>query len=302
MFDTLIAWVSVGLLVGLLYSPITLGLAWAFKVMNYADLTCEGTFIFSGAVAVVTLNNTSDVLLSLVAGIVCGATGGLITASIHVYLKVSKLLSGIITWVCLYSLSIHVLGGLSNLPANQETLFNNQISQDKWLELFVTLSVVIMVCLVYAIVSMSRWGRVERAYGDQPSFPVSLGYSPERITIFGLMFSNALIAIGGVLLIHFKHVSDVNMGTGVLVSGLASVAIAEALFESRTVWQHMIALVAGSIVYNLAVSAFYFDWGFGLDKYFLPSDVRLITGLLILVPTAIVARKKGRYKLFSSEW
>jgi putative ABC transport system permease protein len=148
----------------------------------------------------------------------------------------------------------------------------------------------------------SRWGRVTRAAGDQLWFTTSLGYSPATITLGGLAVANAFIGIGGGLICHHRGVCDVNMGSGLLVAGLASMVLGEAVFNARHVWQHLIVVVAGTVLYNLAISAFYFDWGIGSGNLLLPSDVRLVSGLLLLIPAAIVARRSGRYRLFASEW
>ena len=113
----LLSWLQVGVLVGLLYAPVTLGLIWSFRVMNYPDLTCEGTFMFSAAVSIMVLNWTGSIFLSVMLAVLSGLVAGAVTACLRVYLRVSPLLSGIITWAILYSLTIRVLGGLSNVPA-----------------------------------------------------------------------------------------------------------------------------------------------------------------------------------------
>ena len=303
MINTLSSWLEVGLLVGLLYAPVTLGLSWSFRLMNYPDLTCEGTFIFSGALSIAILNSTGNIFLSVLTGIIIGAIAGAVTAIIHVYFRVSRLLSGIVTWAVLYSVTIHLLGGVSNLAAKHPTLFvalnPNNSSRT---ELFIAVMTILVLGAIYATISQSRWGRVMRAFGDQPWFAISLGFSPNSLTIIGLTISNMFIAAGGVLLCQFRGVSDVNMGVGVLIAGLASLVLGEAIVGSRRVWQHMLTVVAGTILYNLAIGAFYFDWGVGLGKMLLPSDVRMVGGFLLLIPAAIVARRLGRYKLFSSDW
>jgi putative tryptophan/tyrosine transport system permease protein len=303
MVSTLTSWLEVGFLVGVLYSPVTIGLAWAFRILNYPDLTCEGTFILSGAVSIVVLNSTGSVVVAFCAASLCGILAGVLTGCLHVYLRVSRLLSGIISWAILYSLTIRVLGGTSSLRASSLTLFKAANSGNSAL-----VEVIIAVCAAGVLLTCaimlgrSRWGRVTRAAGDQSWFTTSLGYSPVATTLGGLAVANAFIGFGGGLICHHRGVCDVSMGTGLLVAGLASMVLGEAVFNARHVWQHMIVVVAGTVLYNLAISAFYFDWGIGLQTVLLPSDVRFVSGLLLLIPAAIVARRSGRYRLFASEW
>jgi putative tryptophan/tyrosine transport system permease protein len=303
MVSTIISWLEVGILVGLLYSPVTIGLAWAFRMLNYPDLTCEGTFVLSGAVSIVVLNSTGSVVLAYAGAVVCGMLAGILTACLHVYFKVSKLLSGIISWAILYSLTIRLLGGLSSLRATSSTLFKTINSSNYYLtELAISLSATGLIITLAILLGRSRWGRVTRAAGDQMWFTTSLGYSSTLITLSGLAVANTFIGFGGALICHHRGVCDVNMGMGLLVSGLASTVLGEAVFSARSVWQHIVVVIGGTILYNLAISACYFDWGIGLEKLFLPSDVRLVSGLLLLIPSAVVARKVSRYKLFTSEW
>lgn len=303
MVDTLIAWLEVGLLVGLLYAPISIGLSWAFRFMNYPDLTCEGSFMISGAICISILNKTGNIFLSVICGILAAGIAGCFTAFLHVYLKVSRLLSGIVAWAILYSLSVRVLSGLSNMSANKPTIFNKFNAQSSSVnELLIAAFIVALTTCIAMFAGASRWGRVTRAFGDQPWFCVGLGLSPKMITIVGLAITNALVGIGGILVCHFRGVFDINMGSGILISGLAALVIGEAVSNSKHVWQHFLAVIIGTIIYNLAIGVFYFDWGIGLEKVFYPSDVRLVSGLMLLVPAVIVARKRNRYKLFASEW
>ena len=303
MFETISAWISVSILVGLLYAPVTLGLAWSFRYINYPDLTCEGTFIISGAISMLVLNITNCLFLSITAGIISGFLAGAFTGFIHLYLKVSRLLSGIITWSILYSLSIRIMSGLANIPAKTRTLFQILNPQEDRLFEFMYVSLIlIIIFLVFLCFAYSRIGRLNRVLGDQYTYPISLGYSPKPLMIIGLMFSNSMYAICGIIVSQYRQVFDINMGSGVLIAGLASLVLGESLFASKKIWQHSLLVIIGSIVYNLAIGAFYFDWGVEYLKYLISSDVRLIGGVLILCSAVIVARKSLRYKMFSSEW
>lgn len=303
MAETLLSWLEVGFLVGLLYAPVAIGLAWSFRILNYPDLTCEGTFILSGALSIVVLNNTGSTLLAVLSAIAAGVLSGGLTAVINLHFKVSRLLSGIISWAILYSITIRLLGGMSNIRAQSPTLFNNFNSNNtEHADLLIALVATLLATIVAVLLSISRWGRLVKASGDQPWFVTSLGLSQSTITLAGLALANGFIGYAGAVVCQYRGICDVNMGAGILIAGLAAVILGEAVINARRVSQHIASVVCGAIFYNLAISAFYFDWGIGLESLFLPSDVRFFSGLLLLIPAAIVARRNGRYRLYSSEW
>jgi len=299
--EIMLSWLYVGLLVGLLYSPITIGLGWSFRYLNYPDLTCEGSFVFAGSASILILNQTNNIALSIAIRVLSGFFAGLFTSVLHLRFNVSKLLSGVITWSVLYSISIHILGGVSNRVAEKKTIFE-YVNDSPALELLITLIFIVLASFFYLLVAYSKWGRLIRSLGDQYNYPTSLGYSPQLLTAIGLGFSNALIGFGASLLVHFRGIIDVNMGSGLLIGGLASLVLGETTFNVSNKWQHMVLLIFGAIMYNLAIGAFYFNWGVNIDDLFLPSDVRMMGGLLILASAWILSKRKGRYKLFASDW
>ncbi len=297
------SWLEVGLLVGLLYSPVALGLSWSFRTLNYPDLSCEGTFVFAGASTIAVLNHTHSVTLSVLSAFVCGGVAGVMTAGFHIIFGVSRLLSGVITWGILYSLAIRVMSGLSNLPATDGTIFSILGGNESiFRELVPAASAVGIIYLSIVAISRSQFGRTSRALGDQPWFVVSMGASPGLIQTAGLGFSNSIIGIGAALVVHYRGVSDINMATGLLVSGLAAMILGEAVVNARTVSGHLLSVIVGSIVYNLAISAFYYDWNMTIGQIMLPSDVRLVSAVLLLVSAAVVSKLRSRYKLYASEW
>jgi putative tryptophan/tyrosine transport system permease protein len=302
-FGLLLSWLEVGLLVGLLYSPIALGLSWSFRTLNYPDLSCEGTFVFAGASAVAVLNHTHSVVLSILSALLCGGAAGALTACFNLIFGVSRLLSGIITWGVLYSLAIRIMGGLSNLPTADGTVFSLLGGDESiFRQLVLAAGATAAVYLIIVAISRSRFGRTSRALGDQAWFVVSMGISPRILQTAGLAFSNAIIGLGAALVVHYREVCDINMATGLLVSGLAAMILGEAVVNARTVAGHLASVIVGSIVYNLAISAFYYDWPFSLGQILMPSDVRLVSALLLLISASIVSKFRSQYKLYASEW
>jgi len=290
-------------LVTLLYAPVTIGLAVAFRLLNYPDLTCEGSFIVGGALSFVALQAGLPPILSLVVALVGGMAAGAFTGWLHTQLRVSRLLSGIITAAILYSLTMRLLGGRANRWIATGTVFDTIHLKNTSIGDFIVAGLIAYLVLVLcAFLYVSHFGRVLRALGDQEWFCVSLGKNPATLLIAGLSISNALIALSGAILMQFKHVCDVNMGSGVLISALAGLVLGETVHSARSVWGHTVMCVVGTGIYNIALGAFYFDWELGIERFILPSDVRLVTGLLLIIPALILLRVKGRYRLFNSSW
>lgn len=291
------------LLVGLLYAPITIGLALSFRLLNYPDLTCEGSVMFGGAVAFVALHNGVHPILTLLLALVAGMGAGAVTASLHSYVRVSKLLSGIISTAILYSVTIRLLGGKSNLRVSKETIFD-VINPHEMALLDITMAFVIVGLIFVACFFLFRSypGRILRALGDNERYVTSLGKNPRLYLILGLSISNGIIGLCGGVLSHFKHVCDVNMSFGLLIGALAAMVIGETIYAARTVWQYIIVCVIGTFAYNIAVGAIYFNWGTRIENLIHPSDVRMVTGLLLIVPAVISLRFRTRYKIFKSDW
>ncbi|MGO8735466.1 MAG: ABC transporter permease [Terriglobia bacterium] len=290
-------------LVTLLYAPVTIGLAVAFRLLNYPDLTCEGSFMLGGALSFVGIEAGLPPVLALVIALVGGMAAGALTGVLHTKLKVSRLLSGIITAAILYSLTVRLLGGWANRRVTRATVFDvvdlhNASAREFIVASAITLAVLASSKLLYD----SHLGRLLRALGDQEWFCISLGKSVATLLVAGLAVSNALIALSGAVLTQFNHVCDVNMASGVLISALAALVLGETAYSAKSVWGHTLMCLVGTALYNVALGAFYFDWGLGIERLVMPSDVRLVTGLLFIVPALVLLRARGRYRLFNSSW
>ena len=291
------------LFVALLYSPITLALAVCFRVINYPDLTCEGSAMVGAATAYVVLSHGGPAFASLAASALAGALAGGFTAILHTHLRVSRLLSGIVTWAILYSISIRLLGGRANQPLSGSSIFDslNPIRSAGG-DLVITALVLVAIVSAWLAISTSREGRILRAVGDQHQFVTLVGRDYRRFLIGGLALANSMTGFCGGMVAQYRKVCDVNMVAGLLVSGLAALVLGEAIFAARRLWQHALVCFVGTWAYNVAVGAFYFDWGSAEQGFFLPSDVRLLTGLLLIAPAIVNFRLRGRYRLFAADW
>jgi len=290
--------------VGLLYSAFTVGLSLSFRVLNFPDLGVEGSAILGASLCAAVLTYAHRPWLALLVGTIGGACAGLFTACQHLYLGVSKLLAGIITAAVLYSLNVRILGGRPNVRLSDvDTVFDllNR-SQSRWAEIAITGSLLLAVVVLCSVLFTTKGGYLLRTLGSNERFVVALGHNPRTVTMWGLMLSNAVIGFGGALLVQYKHACDVNMSIGLLVSALAALVIGEALYAARTMMRHFATAIAGTVIYNAAIALVLFSWSQRWDKLVLASDVRMFSGLLLLIPIVAARRRRDGFRLFRSDW
>lgn len=289
--------------VALAYAPVTIALGLAFRVANYPDLTAEGAFMLGGACAVAVQNLSGSPAVSIAAGLLVGAMAGTLTAAAHSVFGVSKLLSGLITTAIAYSIALRILGGRANAIMQEGSpLLSGQYSSSRVTTIVALLGVGSVIYLGVWWLFRSRAGRHLRAFGDSPRFAESLGTSPRMMIFLALSISGALIGIAGSIQAHLNGAFDVNMAFGILVAGLASLVLGEAVFTTRSIAAFFATCFAGTWLYCLAVGAFYFLTGNTRLSFLTESDVRLVTGVILLAATTLTRRSTARYRLFASEW
>ena len=289
--------------VALAYAPVTIALGLAFRVANYPDLTAEGAFMLAGACAVAVQNMSGNPLVSVAAGLLAGAMAGMLTAAAHTVFGVSKLLSGLITTAIAYSVALRVLGGRANaVMQDGSPLLRGEHTPSRVTIIAALLAVGTVIYLGIWWLFRSRAGKHLRAFGDSSRFAESLGTSPRIMIFLALSVSGALIGTAGSIQAHLNGAFDVNMAFGILVSGLASLVLGEAMFTTRSISAFFATCFVGTWFYCLAVGAFYFLTGNNRLSFFTESDVRLITGLILLGATTLTRRAPAKYRLFASEW
>ncbi|MCG3146259.1 MAG: hypothetical protein HONDAALG_04146 [Gammaproteobacteria bacterium] len=291
-------------LVGLLYSFFTVGLSVSFRVLNYPDLTLEGSVILGGAISFNALQAGIDPTTAILAGMLSGGLAGLFTAVQYLYLKVSKLLSGIITTAIVYSINIRLLGGRANARFEDiDSLFDLVNPLHSQIRDILIFSVMIVALIsFFALFFNTKMGYMLRILGDNPSFLVALGNNPKHVTLIGLAVANSVLGLGGAIMVQYKSTCDVNMSFGLLTGALAAMVIGESFVSAKNMWQYMIGSVFGTIAYNFAVALVLFSWSSNYEKLVMASDVRLLTGILLILPTLLKRAKVGKYLLFRSDW
>ena len=280
---------------GLIYGILALGLLITYRILDFPDLTVDGSFPMGAAVSAVLTAQGVPPVLSLAAAVLAGAAAGLVTGLIHVKCKVRDLLSGIITMTALYSINLHI-ASKANVPLfAYDTLFKNAWTKSlpPALTPFATLAVVLVIALAAKLLLdwflRTKAGYLLRAAGDNAAVVTTLARDQGGVKIVGLMIANALVSLSGAVLCQQQRFFDISMGTGTMVIGLASVIIGTNLFKGARWMKSTTAVLVGSILYKGCVSL---ALSLGLDS----QDMKLVTAalfLLILV-AGTLPRKKVR--------
>lgn len=282
---------------GLIYGILALGLLITYRILDFPDLTVDSSFPLGAAItAVLTLRGT-PIVLSLLAAAAAGALAGLVTGLIHVRCHVRDLLSGIITMTGLYSINLRI-AGRANLPFfSNDTLFKSAFTKSlpAWIAPYSTLLIALIIVLIAKLLLdwylRTKAGYLLRAAGDNSSVVTTLAKDVGSVKIVGLMIANALVALSGAVMAQYQRTFDISMGTGTMVTGLASVIIGTNIFR-RLGWMRSTTMVIiGSVLYKACVSA---AISCGLQA----QDMKLVTAvlfLLILVAGQLhIKRKKVR--------
>lgn len=284
------------LTLGLIFAVLAVGVYISFKIFNIPDITAEGSVTLGGAVAAVLILSGYEPVLATVVAVLAGAGAGLITGVMTTKFSIQPLLAGILTMTALYSVNLRIMGR-SNLPINsQDTLTtysdslggllfgaDKSITLAGWnvavYDVAVLLSLVVLIVVVALITYwffQTELGAAMRASGDNPQMIEALGVSAKTLAIVGLAVSNGLIALSGALLAQYQGFADVQMGIGIIVLGLASVIIGEALVGSRSVGLMICGAIMGAILFRLLV-ALALRWGLN------PNDLKLITAIFVFL-------------------
>lgn len=268
----------------LIFAIMVLGVYISFRILNFPDMTVDGTFPLGAAISAKLLTMGINPYLSLVVALLAGALAGAITGIIHVKLKVKDLLAGILIMTALYSVNLRIMGK-SNIPLFEEdNIFNTDYS------IMITIVVLILISkILLDYLLKTKFGFALKALGDNENLVISLGLNEEKYKIYGLMIANAFVAFSGAILAQYQGFADVGMGTGTIVIGLASIIIGDTLFgKSRKIAGTTIVII-GSIIYRGVVAL---TLSIGMDA----SDLKLITSVIVILILWIQRQKDKRRK------
>ncbi len=290
--------ILLGVLVeGFVYAIMALGVYITYKILDFPDLSVDGTFPLGGAVTAVLIIAGVNPLLTLLIAFVVGGLAGVITGIIHVKFKVRDLLSGIIVMTALYSINLRI-AGKANLPIfTKETIFENSFLEGiipdglkPFLDVIILLIIVIIMKLVLDLYLKTKSGYLLRSVGDNETLVTSLAKDKGTVKIVGLAIANAFVALAGCIYTQKSGFFEISMGTGTIVIGLASVIIGTNLFRHGSFIKATTAVVIGSVIYKACVSI-------AISLGLAASDLRLITSVLFLAILIIGQERKRRVKV-----
>ena len=260
---------------GLIYAIAALGIYITYKILDFPDLTADGSFALGAALTTVLIlmgvNPIVCIVISAIGGFLCGCVTGII----HVKFKVRDLLAGIITMMALYSINLRIVGK-ANVSIMKETTIFDLINVGDLTVVIVMIIIVLLLKVVLDLYLKTRSGYLLKAVGNNPNVVISLGRDDGNIKILGLALGNSLVAISGGLLCQQQGFFEITMGNGVMVMALASVIIGFSVFKNVKLISNTLKVVIGSILYKASVS-------FALYIGFEASDIKLITAVIFLI-------------------
>ncbi|QNL48513.1 ABC transporter permease [Olivibacter sp. SDN3] len=276
----------------LCFSPMALGIYITIKIFNFPDITTDGSYTLGAVVCGLCLSNGFPLWLAFPLIFLSGALAGMMTAYIHTKLKVNALLSGILVMTALYSVNLSLLGK-SNMPLLEyNTVFSTYIvSNDSLNTLIIAGTWVLLLIFVLYYLLRTDFGLAMRATGSNDLMVRSLGVNTASMKVLGLAFTNGLIAFSGSLIAQFQGFVDVNMGIGIVISGLGSVMITETIvkvFQTNGILTGLLLVLVGVTIFQLVLA---FTLSIGVDA----SLLKLLTSCFVLLIVAIPGRNWAKY-------
>jgi len=297
------------LTIGLILSLLAMGVFISFRIFSIPDITTDGSITLGASIAAILLVNNVHPVLATAAGAAGGAVAGTLTGVIHTKFKINSLLAGILVMTALYSVNLHVMGR-SNVPLMQARTLTSHAEEigegliggksinilgwpvgaaDAAL-LVMSFAAATAAGLALYLFFRTHIGTAMRATGDNPQMVRALGANVEGYVVMGLALSNGFVALAGALLAQYQGFADAQMGIGMIVWGLASVIIGEALTGARSLGLTIIGAIMGSILFRLLV-AIALRWGLN------PNDLKLITAIFVfaaLVLPGAISKLKSK--------
>lgn len=275
---------------GVLWGLLTLGVYITFKILDFPDMTVDGSFALGGAVSAVLIVKGVNPWLAVIPAIAAGMLAGAVTGLLHTKVKIPGILAGILTMLALYSVNVRIQGQ-ANIPLlGEDTIISTlgSIIPTSTNNLALIIGLIISV----GIVAILYWffgtelGSSIRATGNNEDMVRALGVSTDRMKIIGLMLANALVALSGAFVSQSQGFADVGMGQGAIVIGLASIIIGEVIFGSRFNFAYKLgSIIGGSIIYRIIIAVV-------LQLGMKSTDLKLLTAVIVAIALGIPVMKK----------
>lgn len=280
---------------GLIYGLLALGIYITYKILDFPDLTVDGSFPLGAAVTAICIKNGMNPYVTIPIAFLAGAIAGVCTGLIHVKCKVRDLLSGVIMMTALYTINM-LIAGTNNLPIfSNETIFKNAWLQGIFGETIPSYVKILTIVIIVAIAKIlldfflkTKAGYLLRAVGDNEAIVTALAKDKGNVKILGLAIANGLVSLSGCIFCQEQKVFEISSGTGALVLGLASVIIGTSLLKGLTFMKATTAVLIGSVIYKACVAV--------AIKFFDPVYMKLITAVLFLAILVISMERKKKVK------
>ena len=293
---------------GLIYSIMVLGVFITFRILDFPDLTVDGTFPLGAAIAATLIIQGQPIALAMTLAFVGGLLAGMVTAAIHNTLKVPSLLAGILTMIMLWSINLRIMGNRANLPLLKQDTIITHIQRvygdlaagtvlpagDRWALLFCFILIVLLIKVLVDLFFTTDLGLTMGAMGNNEQMIISQGVKPDHVKLIGVGLSNGLVALSGGFFAQYQGFADANLGQGIIITGLASVMIGEFFLRSSRIIILSLRVIVGALVYSAII---YLGRRHGFKLGLTPNDLQLISGVLIIAAiafTRFAPRKRKR--------
>jgi len=282
--------IPVSLEQGLAYALVAVGIVISFRILAFPDLTVDGSFALGGAVLARVITEGVPPIYGILLAVLCGFVAGCCTGILNTRLKINSLLAGILIMTILYSVNLRIMGRSNIQLLTVDTILtpleNMHVSR-----FIPIITFFFLVTLVFKFLTdmffRTQIGFAMRATGDNEQMIRTLGVNTDSMTVLGLGISNAFVALSGALVAQDQGFSDIGMGIGMIVAGLAAIIIGETLIGKRSVQQMTLAAVVGSIIYKFIIAL-------GLRLGLAPTDLKLATGIMVILALGFPALKKKK--------
>lgn len=302
---------------GLGFGAVAMGVYLTFRILDFPDLTIDGSFPLGAAIAAAVILRGADPYWTLPLAFMGGALAGVATGLIHTRIRINGLLASILVLTAAFTINLRVMGQ-ANIPLlNAETIFSpfqpffRQLFVEQWDRTWIrvhanVMAIILFLALVILLKLALDWflhtevGLALRATGDNPQMIRALGVNTDQMKILGLALSNGLVGLSGALMAQYQGFADVNSGAGLIIAGLAAVIIGESLIHPRNIFWATLAVIVGMIAYRIAIAlALIIEIplpGTGDSFRLEATDVKLATALLVLIALAIPQIRRRRQK------
>ncbi len=290
MLDGLLRTLPISLEQGFAYGIVALGIVISFRILSFPDLTVDGSFALGGAVVARLIMEGVPPAYGIFLATVAGFLAGCCTGLLNTRLKINSLLAGILMMTILYSINLRIMGRSNIQLLTVDTFITplENLDINRFVSIIAFFAVVAFgIKILTDLFFKTQTGFAMRATGDNEQMIRTLGVNTDNMTVLGLGMSNAFVALSGAMVAQDQGFADIGMGIGMIVAGLASIIIGETLIGRQTVARKTLAALAGSVVYKWIIAV-------GLRLGLAPTDLKLATGVMVILALGIPALKKEK--------